>query len=395
MLSHRSALRLGLVAALVCGSLGFVAGGTAPKGVAPKKAVTPLPLYTTPDSFGADPTGKTDSTAALQACIDATPDMGCILFSPQAVYTTSGPLSVFGRDGLTFRSLGGTDTAGPGKGGAVINYVGTAAGVNAAVDVNQSRRITFDHIGIYLGSAPTPPAAAISFDMYPVAGKTSPVNCTRCAVRGCVITMPPGVAACDGIADSKVSRLNCEYMFFDDVTIQPPGSQAGSGIGVHVYASANAKGIRCRDVSVSYAAVGFLWEWGSGHLDGCTGTGNGVYIKALNFSDPFTVRNCDAEQCGQVLNFAGQDSPLTVESNRFVVTGPSCFDLHNRQTILRGNRVYCPTPAAGAAPPIAFVPYSNPAFAIERQGNLWSYVTPNDGFFGSRTVGAVEWERSY
>src|SRR5262245_22594169 len=125
-----------LVAAMLVVVAGSVALGLTrlAAGPAPQVAAS-LPLYVTPADFGAVGNGKDDDTAALQRCIDATPDMGCVLIPPQAAYAVSAPLSIFSRDGLAIRSLGSTDTAAIGRRGAEFIWRGPA-GAGALFDVN-------------------------------------------------------------------------------------------------------------------------------------------------------------------------------------------------------------------------------------------------------------------
>jgi hypothetical protein len=379
----------------ICLTLGLIAGLVA-RSTANLQTPTPiaLPLYTTPANFGAVGDGKTDDTQAILAAIAGTPDNGCLLIPPGAAYVITAPLYIFSRDGLCIRSLGSTDTEAIGKRGAEFIWKGPA-GAAALFDVNCSRKIVLENVSLSCDGNSTPPACGIRFDMRPdVTSRKATVNCTRCVVRGCTIISPPGVATFSGVSISQVSRINCEFIRVEDTVIQPSASQPNSGEGVHVDNSANAKGIRCRDVSVSYANIGFHWLNGSGHLDGCTGTACNVFVQADNFCDPLTIRNCNAEQAGQAISLNGQDSPALLESNRFVVTGATALNLHNRQTMMIGNR-FTGLPAKGQPAVVGFTSYPGTAFGISRNGNLWSVITGNDGWCAPREVGAVEWERQY
>jgi hypothetical protein len=348
-----------------------------------------LPLY----NVAPDPSGS-DDTAALQAAIDGTPDGGCLMIPPAACYTVSAPLSIYSRDGLCIRSLGSPDTRRPGQRGAEFLWKGPT-GAGAVFDVNYSRKVIFQGLTLSCDGNATPPARGFRFDQWMDSAKPKPtVNCTACRVSDCLVIAPPVAGNFYGVSISEVSGLNCEYMVIENCTITSPGSQTGWGDGVRVGPSANAKGIQCRNVSVSWANVGLHWQNGSGHVSGCTGTGNAVCVQFDTFVDPSSVRDCNFELAGQFLFANGQDAPLTLEGNRCVVTGPYVFNLRNRQTILRGNR-FTGTPAAPVTQVQGFTPYPGSGYGMSRDGNLWSAIDVNDGWFGSRTVGGLDWQRSY
>lgn len=89
-------------------------------------------------SYGADPTGATDSTAAIQAALDAGFSQGINVYIPAGIYKTTAQLNVGAASGAGLLVRGwkvyGDGPGDAGNGGTCIQLYGT--GVNAIMQVN-------------------------------------------------------------------------------------------------------------------------------------------------------------------------------------------------------------------------------------------------------------------
>jgi hypothetical protein len=341
-----------------------------PAVVAPVAPVAPaaapiVPSYwLTFEALGADPTGVADSTAAIRAAFVNPPKMCCYLVPTNAVYRLTGTIPIFNCDGVTIRSLGGTDLVSAGQRGAEFQWYGPA-GADSVFDVNNSRHITFENVSISCDVNPTPPAKGISFSQWPDPAKPPPAtNCTACTVRGCTIVAPKVAGSFYGVSIAEgpggvATTANCDFITVENATIQSGANAPGWGEGVHVGNSFNAKSVMCRNVSVSYASAGFHFMSGQGHLDLCRGNGNAIdYRFDGNSTNPNTVWRGNFEQSGVGLSSNGSElsnGPFLVWGNRWgSMTTGNAFAFLARQFHFVGNAVQNgqAAPPGGVQPPL-------------------------------------------
>lgn len=356
------------------------------------------PLSYSPAAYGVIGDGKTDDTVAWQKCIDTVPDLNRIDISPSMHSVITAPLKVYSRT-LRFVCPGQPDTVGLGGGCGEFVWKGPA-GAQALFVCNYARCCTFEGLTFSCDGSATPPACGILFDEFQDASKPKPtLVCTRNVVRRCYVAAPNVAGSFYCVAIALASPTNCEYHIIEGCTFTSRSNKLAWGEGVHVGNSANAKGIIVRDTSCSWSNIGFHWLNGSGHCDGCTGTGNVIAdIQFENFADPSTAFRCDFEQSNMAANIAnGQGAPYLFLANRWgSVTGQAAFNIHNQQTVMLCNKV-AGTPLATIANQLAFQQYPNTAFALWRCGNIWpgGKMLVNDSWFGQIQAGPVEWVRPY
>ena len=302
--------------------------------------------FPTPEDYSADPTGKTDSYAAIQACINATPNNGVVMILPGSRYKISQPLQFWNRSGLHVWNPGLNDTDGQGARGAEIIPAFTGA-VDAAIVVNGSRKCRFTGIWLSLDVA-NPPACGWRVDTFtdPVLGIPT-LNNTQNVWDRCGIT-PPTLkqlpsGTCTLVDIARTNDNNVDLMTFDNLILYPAGNPcAYYGVTVGQYNSKSHRFYRC---SFTQAAIGVWAKEGSCLYRDCTSEACQLVLRHDNVGDHFLCSGWNDENCGQFASIAGGDSPALFQCCRIASpTGPYLFGVSNAgQVEFDGMEVYAPT----------------------------------------------------
>jgi hypothetical protein len=257
-----------------------------------------------PVDYGADPTGKADSTAAINKAIADAGSGGAVSFPP-GTYKVGGTLNVTGLQGLRVLSYAGNNHGG--KVGATLRWQGNAT--DPLWLLSGCRDCEFERITV----APATPLAA-AWRLETRQGFTSTHNrFYHCYIQG-------GARTTSGweLVKGSAGDNNNDIHVWDGCLVANVTGQ-GWLIG-HAQSVCNAM----RDCTVSGTGAGgkscgVNQQRGNFHWDGGSMTRLGTCFYLGNASYPVCVRDVGVEGCARLLDTvnAGVSEQVLLEGIRF------------------------------------------------------------------------------
>jgi len=266
----------------------------------------------TPGQFGAVGDGKHDDTAALQAMVDAMPDYAQAEFAARQKFKITSTIIIQDREGLKFIGKSGVGSAASanhnnpqflwyGPSGATMWFI------------NRSRGLVIQGLTWIVNDyfLPNKANVALDWDMNPTLPGhiTSDSIIERCSIWNSGSANPDFV----GIRIAFTSHENCEFIVIKESNINSSG---GSGVGVRIGPSYNAKGIRLEGVSINRCEKGVWLVTGSMTATSNNHSANKVDYWIDNATEPVMIDKTVSESERFLYNGCS-DAPITLRGNKW------------------------------------------------------------------------------
>ena len=327
------------------------------------------------EQFGAVGNGIADDTAAIQATINAVPDYAQIETVAGKKYKLTATILIQDRQGLKFVGKSGVGSAASGNTNAPqFLWYGPAGGVMTFV--NRSRGIVFEGLTWVVKDYFLPNAAnvAIDFDMNPLVPGKITTDCLidRCSIWNSQNPNPDFV----GVRIALNSHQNCEFIVIKESNINSSG---GTGTGVRIGPSYNAKGIRLEGVAINRCERGVWLITGSLTATSNNHSANKIDYWIDNATEPVVIEKVVSES-ERFLYDGCSDAPVTLRGNKWEGPTPAGlspieFGVSGSMLILEAN--YFGTPPSGTS---FFKPGSNAS--LISFGNIYNFAQSQAGLGG-------------
>jgi hypothetical protein len=320
-------------------------------------------VYDLIKDFGADPSGATDSTAAVQSFFSAVGD-GDVGLIPQGIYSITSTINVYGQAGARFSGLGPATS-----GQTIFRWDGAGGGIVFALNgVETSYFKDFSitsgsgQIGVCMDTDEIFPIPHISSD-----NRYDDISCSGSTIAG--------------FRFSHTNPANDDMHFLTDVSVQCNG---GSGISVEGHESKfnlvrNGSFSNC-DVGIAIVPFGSLHAWNPRF------TNNKI---DLHLADPFdTIALYHPISVGsqQLLKMDGESEapwPVLIENGDFDVSnipaGTNAIqNLGPGPLMLKGNNFHSSSVGAASAFAILNVTFGSGG-GLSSMGNVYPGGSPFQG----------------
>ncbi len=261
----------------------------------------------------------TDDTAAIQACIDATPDYHTIFFPAGLKMKITSSLNVNGRYGLNLIGVS-TSFGGPGANtdAPAFFWYGTDGGTILNMlkcNTCSLHNLTFFSSTGYLGSSTAGADVAINVDNTGASGLSTNDLFDQIAIVGSTQR-----TTFQGIVFSAVATTNVEHMTVRDSYVSCSyGASVGNGLVIGP--SSNAKKHLYQNNSIANCATGILLSAGSADILHNQFNENTIHIQGTP-TDAMAIAYNDSENAAQ---FAVISAPsgMTISNNRIASQTPT------------------------------------------------------------------------
>ena len=320
-------------------------------------------VYDLIKDFGADPSGATDSTVAVQSFFSAVGD-GDVGLIPQGIYSITSTIDVYGQAGARFSGLGPATS-----GQTIFRWDGAGGGIVFALNgVETSYFKDFSitsgagQIGVCMDTDEIFPIPHISSD-----NRYDDISCSGSTIAG--------------FRFSHTNPANDDMHFLTDVSVQCNG---GSGISVEGHESKfnlvrNGSFSNC-DVGIAIVPFGSLHAWNPRF------TNNKI---DLHLADPFdTIALYHPISVGsqQLLKMDGESEapwPVLIENGDFDVSsipaGTNAIqNLGPGPLILKGNNFHSSSVGASSAFAILNITFGSGG-GLSSMGNVYPGGSPFQG----------------